>query len=190
MRGIYAITNVLTDTVYYGQTVDIRKRLATHASKLLIGTHTNPLLQASWNKYGKDAFVFAPLYSMPDGDLTARERSCCEDAYGLGLKKFNCFCPGEPPMLGRKMSAETREKMSAASHRKRHPHSAETRARISDGRRKNLLSPLAAARLRKISAANVGRKASDEHCSKISVAQKLRWERNRAVKEGVPHVEI
>src|ERR1017187_584104 len=89
MRGVYAITNVLSDVVYYGQATQMHVRLGQHKSDLSHGRHRNPHLQASWNKYGADAFVFAAQYVIPDGDMTAREKFCIDGAYGLGLRLFN-----------------------------------------------------------------------------------------------------
>lgn len=113
MRGIYAITNILTDTVYYGQSVRMGKRLSEHKRQLTLGGHSNPHLQASWNRYGKNAFVFAPIHPLPEGDMTAREKRCIDEAYGMGLNVFNICVASPATQLGVKRSAATLAKMSA-----------------------------------------------------------------------------
>lgn len=119
MRGIYAITNILTDTVYYGQAQIIRKRIDHHRYALRDNKHTNPYLQHSWNKHGADAFVFTALYEVADKsiDLTPLENKCIKEAYNIGLKVFNILDPrsiaGElNPHFGHKHSEETKKRMS------------------------------------------------------------------------------
>jgi group I intron endonuclease len=182
MRGIYAITNVLTDTVYYGQSVDMKARLSQHRHLLERDEHTNPILQNSWNKHGGGAFVFAPLYLIPDGDMTAREQSCCDGAYGMGLRVFNCFRPEDAPFTGRQHTPETVAKIRAALRGRSFGHkflpghetSDETRLRMSvalSGRKST------EATRAKVSAAllgnkhNLGNKATDETRQKMSAAQ-------------------
>lgn len=165
LRGVYAITNVLTDTVYYGQSVNMVKRLRGHAIALGLGRHENQYLQRSWDRHGERAFVFTPVYLIPNGDLTSREKSCIDGAHAMGLKTFN-LCVAMPSnktgvrstdatrakisagMLGKKNSlghknalgckhsAEARAKMSAAWLGKtRPPFSAEHRAKLSSAAR-------------------------------------------------------
>lgn len=55
---IYQIYNKQTNQSYIGQTMDINRRKRTHFCALDGNRHENPKLQASWNKYGADAFEF------------------------------------------------------------------------------------------------------------------------------------
>lgn len=55
---IYQILNLVTNQSYVGQTVDINRRRNTHFNNLRKNKHENPKLQASWNKYGENAFHF------------------------------------------------------------------------------------------------------------------------------------
>lgn len=116
MRGIYAGTNILTDTVYYGQSGNIYRRIKDHINHLNNKNHSNFHLQASWNKYGESAFVFAPVEIVEDNtiDLTPIEKKYKDNAYSLGLKIFNMIDPGEPPMLGRHHTTQSNKKNSIA----------------------------------------------------------------------------
>jgi group I intron endonuclease len=110
MRGIYTITNIITDTVYYGQSGNIERRLKKHFYNLKVNKHANPHLQSSWNKHGKDAFIFAPIQIMEDKniDLTPIEKKYKDGAYSLGLKIFNI----REPELKAPLSEETKQKIS------------------------------------------------------------------------------
>jgi group I intron endonuclease len=112
MRGIYAITNILTDTVYYGQSISMKQRINKHLSELHRNKHRNTYLQNSWNKYGKDAFVFTPIQIIEDKsiDLTLIEKKYKNSAYSLGLKLFNIREPEQCAPL----PLETRKKISLA----------------------------------------------------------------------------
>lgn len=58
MTGIYAIHNIINGKYYIGQARDIDYRWMQHRSRLKCGTHENKHLQASYNKYGKNAFEY------------------------------------------------------------------------------------------------------------------------------------
>ncbi len=65
--GIYVIINVINDKKYIGQSNNIPRRWSEHRSELNKNKHHNTYLQASWNKYGAESFVFRVLqYSTPD----------------------------------------------------------------------------------------------------------------------------
>lgn len=57
MGGIYAIINVANGRCYIGSSHTIRKRLNYHRRALERDRHPNPILQASWNKHGPEAFI-------------------------------------------------------------------------------------------------------------------------------------
>ena len=58
MIGIYKICNIINHKVYIGQSIDIQRRFSDHIRSLKNGCHFNEHLQASYNKYGPEAFVF------------------------------------------------------------------------------------------------------------------------------------
>lgn len=70
--AIYTITHTASGKVYVGQTINVRIRWQLHRSDLRKGKHRNRYLQAAWNKYGSDAFVFAihkDMRNVPNNEL-------------------------------------------------------------------------------------------------------------------------
>lgn len=61
MIGIYEIEQSSTDKRYIGSSVRVERRLVYHRNRLRNNKHTNPYLQASWNKYKEDDFSFNPI---------------------------------------------------------------------------------------------------------------------------------
>lgn len=61
MIWIYEIRNIKKNVVYYGQTINPRKRWETHRRSLNNGCHHDDYLQNAWNKYGNACFVFSLL---------------------------------------------------------------------------------------------------------------------------------
>lgn len=58
IKCIYSITNTTTGKMYIGSTLDYKSRMKSHRTYLNKGTHSSKKLQASWNKYGSDVFLF------------------------------------------------------------------------------------------------------------------------------------
>jgi group I intron endonuclease len=117
MQGIYAITNILTDTVYYGQAVNIERRLRRHKNDLNSNKHSNPYLQNSYNKYGLLAFIFTSVQLVENKEiLVKKEQEFIDNTYFLGLKSFN-LNNAMGSRIGRKMPEEAKQKIS-----KNHSH--------------------------------------------------------------------
>ncbi|HST90304.1 MAG TPA: GIY-YIG nuclease family protein [Ktedonobacterales bacterium] len=66
--GIYAIVNTLTRDRYIGSSHDMPSRFTQHKALLRRGKHHARRLQAAWDTYGEDAFVFVVLEALPDTD--------------------------------------------------------------------------------------------------------------------------
>ena len=90
--GIYYIQNIITNQLYIGQTVDLRRRKTQHLRKLKNGDHPNTILQNSFNKYGEDAFTFGVLIYCEEKDLDELEISMM-DFFNVKKKGFN-ICDG------------------------------------------------------------------------------------------------
>lgn len=76
--GIYRITNAANGRIYIGSTMQsFRIRWDAHRYMLSKGTHSNKGLQADWQQYGEQAFVFEIVEVCPPGiskrDLCMRE---------------------------------------------------------------------------------------------------------------------
>lgn len=140
--GIYRITNTLNGKTYIGKTgVNFGDRWDCHRAQLNGGYHDNYHLQSAWNKYGKDAFEFAIVEETDDASLLNdlerkyiklyREIGLCynildggDGGFLLGQHltdeaKRKIGEKNKVNMTGRKMSIETRQKMSE-SQRKRY----------------------------------------------------------------------
>ena len=58
MIGVYKIENKQNGKVYIGQSIDIKKRWASHLRELRKGIHDNIYLQDDWLIYGEGSFTF------------------------------------------------------------------------------------------------------------------------------------
>ena len=76
MKGqfIYKIINTINNKFYVGSTTNTVERFRTHRNRLRRNKHHAKHLQAAWNKYGEDAFVFHVIETVPmDSSLQAAE---------------------------------------------------------------------------------------------------------------------
>lgn len=101
MNGvIYTIRNLRNGKFYVGSTKRPVKRKSDHWRTLRGNCHSNKHLQAAWNTYGEDAFVFAIEEEVPDdADLLEAENVWLREHVG----KANCYNiarDATAPMLG------------------------------------------------------------------------------------------
>lgn len=108
--GIYKITNVVNNKIYIGSTSNLYNRKHHHFSKLKHNKHSNPHLQNSYNKYGKDNFIFEILEECDINSLIEKEQ------YYLDSIKcdYNKRVIAESNR-GWKMPDETKKKISEAN---------------------------------------------------------------------------
>ena len=140
MPVIYRITNMLTEDYYIGSAQSFERRAWQHRYDLRRNCHKNPHMQASWNKYGEDAFVFEVLEDHEeDQDILAIENGylhkhvddpCC----------FNINRDAYQSRLGQVLTQATKDKISCSRkgksvgpthYRYGHTVSEEVRAKIS-----------------------------------------------------------
>lgn len=138
MKGIYAITNVLTGDWYVGSSANITNRWISHWETLSSSKdfENNPRFQRAWRKYGRRNFFFEVIEEV-DGDLLEAEQRWLDIFFPTGaLYNLNPVA-GRPTgravnyhhsdevkkrigaisratKLGKKYSQETRQKMSAS----------------------------------------------------------------------------
>jgi group I intron endonuclease len=112
--GVYKIEHRASGRVYVGSSKDMWTRRRHHWAQLARGKHCNPVLQAAWMKYGRDAFSFEVL------EITSADKASILDAeqrwldgYSLVTELYNIL-PFAHSALGVKRRAETRARMSAA----------------------------------------------------------------------------
>lgn len=112
MAVIYRITNMINNKYYIGSAESFARREWQHKYNLKRGDHKNPHLQASWNKYGGDAFVFEVLAEVPIGE----PQLVWEDKYlAVHVGRPECYninTGAEAPRLGIPMSEASKQKLS------------------------------------------------------------------------------
>lgn len=112
MAVIYRITNMANDKYYIGSAESFARREWQHKYDLRKGRHKNPRLQAAWDKYGEEMFVFEVLEEVPEGEsqLAWEDRYLCKC---VGLPEcYNINPSAEAPRLGIKLSDEAKQSIS------------------------------------------------------------------------------
>jgi group I intron endonuclease len=71
--GIYKILNTKNNKIYIGSSVDIKKRKEKHFWMLQKGIHDNKFLQSSYNRDGKENFIFDIIEMCEEKDLVEKE---------------------------------------------------------------------------------------------------------------------
>lgn len=113
--GIYQILCVPTGKVYIGSTKRLSKRWQEHRRLLRQRRHFNRHLQASWNKYGENAFTFSVLQECEPSELIDFEQfwldatSCYDSRRGFNAR------PVADRNTGITLSAERRAEISVTS---------------------------------------------------------------------------
>jgi group I intron endonuclease len=98
--GIYKIINVVNNKFYVGSAVNFSRRKARHFSELRHNKHNNRWLQASWNKHGEQAFVFAIVEEVQDKALLLEvENRWLKEHVGKDYC-YNIGVDATAPMLG------------------------------------------------------------------------------------------
>lgn len=199
--GIYYIEHLASGRRYVGSAVNLERRFKKHLTQLRSGKHHSYKLQEAWNEFGEGAFEFNVLIRCSEDKLIELEQRTI-DRLNVVRVGFNVAEFADSPNKGRKMSAESRAKISASS-KNRKPISEETRQRlreaaverermkketgfqVSDETKAKLAAAgkgreVSAETREKIRAANAGRPLTEEHCQKLSKAQRAREKRSEA----------
>lgn len=104
--GIYRIINVITNKSYIGSSVNFYKRMKKHSQDLIKNKHHSSYLQNSYNKYGKENFVFEIIAFCPKEYIIKLEQWFLDN-----LKPEYNIRTNAKSNLGLKMSASTKEKL-------------------------------------------------------------------------------
>lgn len=193
--GIYSIQNTVNGRLYIGSAAkSFSDRWSGHRSALREGTHCNLALQRAWKKYGESSFLFSILVRCCPEECLKEEQRFIDDLWStgrlynhsptagslLGIKhrpevaaKLAARCRRlAKANLGRKVSEETRKRMSE-SHKGKKISLESIRKRI-ETLRKLEYAPSDEAR-RNMAAAQRGKKMSDDAKKKQSESMKKRW---------------
>lgn len=166
ISGIYSITNIKSGKVYYGSSNNVKERWKTHRSKLRNGIHPNPHLQSSWNKYGAESFEFKIEEEIPSDKLQDAEQCYLDWCKLCSFWSYNIGYDAECTTRGMKFgppSEEHRRKIGLANSGERSANfgkklSVETRRKMSEGQRGNPKPPRTEEHKRKLGLAHRGNK--------------------------------
>ena len=112
MGVIYKITNLKNNKIYIGSTIKFEDRKSCHINQLRENKHHSAKLQASWNKYGGENFIFEILEEIENHLLIGKEQFLLDN-----LKPQLNISPTAGSPAGVKHSLKARENMSNA-HKK------------------------------------------------------------------------
>ncbi len=150
---IYKIINTVNNKFYVGSTNNQYERFRTHRNKLRLGKHHCTHLQAAWNKYGEQAFVFHVIETIADETQlqAAEDKWLIEwvgkpECYNHGLRSgapWRGCAPEQHPNFGKQHSNETVQLIKDARAKQSCPrlgtkHTEETKELI---RQKKLANP-------------------------------------------------
>jgi len=126
--GVYQIRNIITGFCYGGQSIHLKQRPRQHWSLLKNNKHTNSHLQNSYNKHGRECFVFEVLIYCDKKYLTYYEQLFynIDKSHGLSYNVRDCVDSNR----GIKLSEEACKNMSISAKRKP-PITEETRNKMS-----------------------------------------------------------
>src|ERR1051325_5574777 len=85
MIGVYEILNKRNQMSYVGSSVSLDTRHLAHFSLLRSNSHYNKRLQADFNKYGSDNFVYRQLEICAKNKLIERENFYLNEVLKKGL---------------------------------------------------------------------------------------------------------
>ena len=119
---IYKIINVVNNKFYVGSTTNMHERTRCHKNRLKRNKHHSQHLQAAWNKYGSDKFVFVVVEHIEDISLLqeAEDRwlaewvgkDVCYNKSKYSDTPMRSIAKEEHPSYGRVVPEEERQAIS------------------------------------------------------------------------------
>jgi group I intron endonuclease len=122
--GIYCIENLINKKKYIGQSFKINTRYSRHKWELNKNKERNKYLQNSWNKYGKESFKFYTLIETVNDRILLNKLEKFYINYmhsHISENGYNISWGGDVPNLNRKMSEESKLKLSLSKKGKKRP---------------------------------------------------------------------
>lgn len=113
--GIYEIRCTANRKRYVGSSINIERRWKVHANRLNRNMHVNPILQAAWNKYGIESFLFRIAHVCEKHELLHMEQQFLDTQQF----EFNIAIAADNPMRGRKASEAWHKKTAETYAKKR-----------------------------------------------------------------------
>lgn len=193
MIGIYKIENIINHKIYIGQSKNVYGRWKEHKKSLNSNNHVNDYLQKSWNKYGKNNFIFSIVEECLESELNDKEiywinyYNSFNNGFNLTKGGNRNDCSSEyvknkirMKRLGIKLSEETKKLISEHSARKgklgtmKGKHLTEEQKRkIIETKEKNGTLHKTTSQKQKdaVKKANTGIKKSSETIERMKIAQ-------------------
>jgi group I intron endonuclease len=130
MSGVYKLTHQKRGIFYIGSAVCLYSRLHAHYSNLKKGVHDNKILQAVYNRHGRENLIWDILEICDSQKVIEREQfyidqlnpemNICRYAQNSkgykhteeSKRKFSASRKGNKNSLGRKLSEETKQKIA------------------------------------------------------------------------------
>ena len=120
ISGIYIIINKINCKYYVGSSKNIYKRWNSHISSLKRREHGNKHLQSAFNKYGEDSFSMFLIEKCELNSLLLKEEywinKLQSHIYGYNIQQNPLR-----PLLGKKLSEETKHKLSISKIGNKNP---------------------------------------------------------------------
>src|ERR1700693_3768756 len=91
--GIYGCKCKVTGKLYVGSSQRWMIRVRDHRHLLNKGQHSNPYLQAAWDKYGAGEFIWVLLEACPEPDLLPREQFWINELNTRAPSGYNLMNP-------------------------------------------------------------------------------------------------
>jgi group I intron endonuclease len=110
--GIYMLLNIQNNKFYIGSTINFKRRKSEHFNHLLKQKHKNDYLQNSYNKHGKDNFLFLIIERCRSSELGKREQyylDTLKPHYNLTTSVIGTIGYSHTEMAKKQMSAIKKE---------------------------------------------------------------------------------
>lgn len=185
--GVYQIRNLVNGKIYVGSSKNLYHRCYSHFNMLKNGVHCNVHLQAAYNKYGKENFIFEVIEFIDDNNLIVpREQYYIDtlDVVNCGYNMSYSACNNNS-IKGRHLSEEHKKKIGLGRTGKKHTEEAKKKmSESSKGQIPWCLGlKLSEAHKKKLSEAHKGKHLSKEHKKKIGKAMKGRKYRPETIRK-------